>query len=377
MGLSIWEKETFYAPQDIIIAGSGFTGLWAAYYLKKKNPSLKILVVERGITPMGASTRNAGFACFGSVTELISDIRTMGQDNMLQLVEMRYEGLKRIRKTFSKSKIDWERNGGFELIGPNQYSNSKLLKNDIGLLNILLRKLIGQDKTFRLADKKIKEFGFKNIDHLIFNPSEAQLQPAKLLHELLQKIISMGVTVMHNVSVTGFEKTQGRIELHSNLPANLCADQFLVATNAFAKQLLPSLDIEYARGQVLVTAPIKKIAFKGTFHFDEGYYYFRNLGNRILLGGARNMSFDTEKTDSFETTEIIQQELERFLHDSIMPGKPIAIEHRWSGIMGMGKEKTPIIKKIKSNIFCAVRMSGMGVALAPVVGEKVAKMMRE
>jgi glycine/D-amino acid oxidase-like deaminating enzyme len=64
MGLSIWEKETFYAPQDIIIAGSGFTGLWAAYYLKKKNPALKIMVVDRGITPMGASTRNAGFCLF-------------------------------------------------------------------------------------------------------------------------------------------------------------------------------------------------------------------------------------------------------------------------------------------------------------------------
>ena len=377
MGLSIWEKETFYAPQDIIIAGSGFTGLWAAYYLKKKNPALKIMVVDRGITPMGASTRNAGFACFGSVTELISDIRTMGQENMLQLVEMRYEGLKRIRKTFSKNKIDWERNGGFELIGSNQYSSAKLLKNDIGLLNILLRKLIGEEKTFRLADKKIKEFGFKNIDYLIYNPAEAQLQPAKLLQELLQKIISMGVTVMHNVSVTGFEKTQGRVELHSNLPANLYADQFLVATNAFAKQLLPTLDIDYARGQVLVTAPVKKISFKGTFHFDEGYYYFRNLGNRILLGGARNKSFEAENTDSFDTTEIIQQELERFLHETIMPGKQIAIEHRWSGIMGMGKEKTPIIKKIKNNIFCAVRMSGMGVALAPVVGEKIAKMMRE
>ena len=112
----------------------------------------------------------------------------------------------------------------------------------------------------------------------------------------------------------------GQIELHSNLPASLYADQLLIATNAFAKQLLPSLDVEYARGQVLVTAPIKKIAFKGTFHFDEGYYYFRNLGNRILLGGARNKSFDTENTDSFDTTDLIQQELERFLHETIMLG---------------------------------------------------------
>ncbi|MFL5809244.1 MAG: FAD-dependent oxidoreductase, partial [Flavisolibacter sp.] len=60
--VSIWEKETFYAPQDVVIAGSGFVGLWSAFFLKKKKPKLKITVVDRGLIPTGASTRNAGFA---------------------------------------------------------------------------------------------------------------------------------------------------------------------------------------------------------------------------------------------------------------------------------------------------------------------------
>src|SRR5277367_3561877 len=61
MLLSIWEKESFFAPADIVIAGSGLVGLWSAYYLKKKAPRLSITVVERGLIPSGASTRNAGF----------------------------------------------------------------------------------------------------------------------------------------------------------------------------------------------------------------------------------------------------------------------------------------------------------------------------
>src|SRR5688572_10925063 len=100
MQLSVWEKESFYAPCDVVIAGSGFVGLWSAYYLKKREPDLRITIIDRGNIPTGASTRNAGFACYGSITELVKDAELMGEDNMLDLVEMRYKGIRRIQKLF-------------------------------------------------------------------------------------------------------------------------------------------------------------------------------------------------------------------------------------------------------------------------------------
>src|SRR5690242_14319831 len=115
MQISVWEKESFYAPKDVVIVGSGLVGLWCAWHLKKNNPKLSIAIVDRGIIPTGASTRNAGFACFGSVTELVEDASRFGEDSMLQLVEMRYKGLQRIRKVFKESAIDFELCGGFEL----------------------------------------------------------------------------------------------------------------------------------------------------------------------------------------------------------------------------------------------------------------------
>jgi len=86
MQFSIWEKESFYAPKDVIIVGSGFAGLWCAYYLKKRKPKLSVAIVDRGIIPAGASTRNAGFACFGSLTELLQDAQKNGEEKMLQLM---------------------------------------------------------------------------------------------------------------------------------------------------------------------------------------------------------------------------------------------------------------------------------------------------
>jgi len=373
---SVWENETFFAHKDVIIVGSGLVGLWSAYYMKKFSPGARVLIVERGIIPTGASTRNAGFACIGSATELLANARENGEQSMLEIVGMRYEGLSRIQKVFSKKEIEYERYGGYELITDAQYNKLKQLKNDLGWLNIVLRKTIKDEKTFRIADKKIKDFGFKQTNHLIESKSEAQLHSGKLLESLLRKVQSMGVQVITQTNVEGFEKINGKITIHTNLPVTLTADQLLVCTNGFAQQLLPNIDVSPVRGQVLVTSPIKKLSFKGVFHFDEGFYYFRNLsGNRVLLGGARNKAFEKEKTDEMATTDFIQSELERFLKDIVLPKQKYTIEHRWSGIMGIGSGKFPVIKKIEKNVYCAVRMSGMGVALSPVVGDIVARQM--
>ncbi|MEO6721196.1 MAG: FAD-binding oxidoreductase, partial [Ferruginibacter sp.] len=112
--LSIWEKESFYSAQDIIIVGSGFTGLWSALHLKLLHPHFKITILERGAIPTGASTRNAGFSCFGSPSELIADAREIGEENMWRLVEMRYKGLLEIRNFFSDEEIDYDACGGYE-----------------------------------------------------------------------------------------------------------------------------------------------------------------------------------------------------------------------------------------------------------------------
>ncbi len=372
---SVWEKESFYAPKDVIIAGSGFVGLWSAYFLKKLNPKLSVAIVDRGVIPTGASTRNAGFACFGSVTELIADTLKMGEDNMLGIVEMRYKGLERIRKVFRDKDICYEEYGGYELISDIQDMDINILRSNIDWLNHKLKKIIKKEKVFRLNDHKIAAFGFTGVRHLIENKSEGQLHPGKLCQALLRLVQSMGVTVLNSIEIKSFKKTNGIIEFQTDLPFDLSAHKLLVCTNAFARQLLPGLEVEPARGQVLVTSEIANPRFKGAFHYDEGFYYFRNLGNRVLLGGARNKAFEEEHTQELSVSGTIQQELERFLREVIIPGESFTIDHRWSGIMGIGKEKMPLVEEVSENIFCAVRMGGMGVALAPCVGEKISKKM--
>jgi gamma-glutamylputrescine oxidase len=148
----------------------------------------------------------------------------------------------------------------------------------------------------------------------------------------------------------------------------------IVCTNGFAKQLLPKLDVSPARAQVLITKPIKNLNLKGTFHYDKGYYYFRNIDNRVLFGGGRNLDFKGETTNELALTKNIQAQLDKLLQEVILPNTPYEVDMRWAGIMGVGNSKETIIQEISDKVICAVRMGGMGVAIGTLVGKEAAKL---
>jgi glycine/D-amino acid oxidase-like deaminating enzyme len=385
MAISAWEQSTYFAPKDVVIIGCGFVGLWTALELINKYPKMQITILERGVIPSGASTRNAGFSCFGSVSELMYDIALMGEANMLETVKMRYDGLQKIQRTFDKKVIDYDQFGGYELFEKNGPYDIQHLDKDIAYLNKILAPVLKTPKKngkyvpiYSNESKKIKQLGFQAIEALAFSPLEGQLNSAKLVLALQQAVQSKGVHILFNTEVKKFKSHKKGVTVHTNLEAPLETKQLLICTNGFAKQLMPGLDVVPARGQVFITEPIPNLKFKGTYHFDEGFYYFRNVGNRLLLGGARNKDFKNEKTYSLDTSPIIQKTLEEFMMKRILPkgSKKPKIELRWSGTMGMGKIKKPIIEEVQPNIFCAVRMSGMGVAIAPIVAERVVKLMK-
>ena len=363
---SIWEEQSFFSRQDFIIAGAGFTGLWTAHYLKQKFPGKKVTVIEKGIIPSGASTRNAGFACFGSLTEILSDINTLGQQKTAELVSLRFEGLKLIRQYFSDTLIQYDNCGGYELL--TEYRGLEGLDR----VNELLYPITNVTQTFIQKSALIEAFGLGNTRYLVENRFEGSLHSGKLIMALAQMVTSMGVQILYGTELKNWEENGAHVSIQTNHKNKLEAGQLILCTNAFTKKLLPDIDLTPARGQVLLTEPIPGLRLKGVFHYDEGFYYFRNMDSCVLLGGARNSSFETEFTFDDVTTLSIQQQLEKFLTDVILPGQKPAVTHRWAGIMGMGSDKFPIVKSLSGRVACAVRLSGMGVALAPMIGKKVA-----
>ena len=369
-----WESSTIFNDIDVCVLGSGIVGLNAAIHLKASAPGLKVMVVERGFLPYGASTRNAGFACFGSMTELLDDLEKETEDEVFRRVELRWKGLTKLRSLLGDAALEYEPLGGFEVFTNQDKDIFKNCCEKLESFNKQLKNITGEAETYAVADNQINSFGFSGVDHLIINRGEGQLNTGKMMQALASVAQQNGVIFINGLSVNAVESVNNLAVLTCDNGLTIRAKRLLVANNGFAKQLFPSLPVVPARAQVLITKPIGNLKIKGSFHYEKGYYYFRNVQNRILFGGGRNLDFSGETTTEFGTTSTIQNKLEELLHTMILPNQKVEIDMRWSGIMGLGPSKSPVIQQLNENVFCAVRMGGMGVAIGSLVGETGAEM---
>jgi glycine/D-amino acid oxidase-like deaminating enzyme len=369
MNLSYWEYKSWFQNVDFTIVGSGIVGLHAALHLRKRFPKSKILIIEKGSLPEGASTKNAGFACFGSLSEIVDDFNSQSPEEVFQLISKRWEGLQLLRNRIGDVEMDFQPNGGYELF----------VEKDKDIFEECLEKLDSVNKLFfplfkSPVFKVLKDtFGFQKIQQqIIFNPFEAQIDTGKMMRKLLKLAYSEGILILNNQSVSEYQENDSDVKVSLG-DFSFSTKKLLFATNGFTKDLF-SADVQPARAQVLITKPIPNLDIKGTFHLDKGYYYFRNIDNRILFGGGRNLDFEGETTTDFGNTTLIQNELERLLREVILPNHKFEIEHRWSGIMGMGSSKNPIVQQLSNHVYCGIRLGGMGIAIGSLVGKELVEL---
>lgn len=366
--ISFWEKNYWEEKQDLIIIGGGIVGLMTAIELKSKSPKHKILIVEKGSIPYGASSRNAGFACFGSVSELLDDFSHISEEKVFETVRLRYLGLKKLMKIVSPAKVKWQMQGGAEIFHTKE--DFEKCADQIDSINKKLVDVIGEKETYYSKTHILGNFHNQSI----CTDLEGQLDPVLMLTTLYLQAKELGVKILTGCNVESWQKINQFQQVHNSLGLTLQADKLLFATNGFTPQLLPKIAMHAVRNQVIITEPIKDLPWKGNFHVDEGYIYFRSVDDeRILLGGARNIS-TKESVDNYGNTSEIIDYLTDFIYNKIKIEEKVKIEHQWSGILGMGETKDPIIRPISSQIFVAVRLGGMGVALGTIVGEKAAEM---
>ena len=366
---SYWENKHFF-KYDLIVIGSGFVGLSTAIHFKKKHPKAKVLVMERGIFPTGASTKNAGFACFGSLTEILDDFWSMSQDEVLALVERRYKGLNSIRKQFGDKNLGYSHVNGYELLDESQL---KVIKQMAGV-NKLLKPIFKED-VFSLV-KNTGKMGFSGqIKAIVKNKFEGELDPGKYMSSLWNLAQREGIRILTGISVYEISKDEGIVlgeDGSGKTNLEFKGSKIAICTNAFTKKLWPEFDINPGRGLILLSEPLDfKIPWKGTFHMDKGYVYFRKIDDRLLLGGARNKDFAGESSTDFTVNPKIKSHLVKLATEVIFPAKNIQWDTEWTGIMAFGKIKSPIIQQVGLKTAAAVRLGGMGVAIGWQAGKEL------
>ncbi len=375
---SYWEQTQFF-DYDFIVIGSGIVGLSTAIAIQEKRPDASVAVLERGLLPTGASTKNAGFACIGSLTELLDDLNTMSESEMIGLMEKRRDGLALLRKRLGDQSIEYLEEGSYELLS-EEHMNAL---DHFDKINALLSDSFGQDVFYR-ADEKITEFDFDKgyVKAIIGNHFEGQINTGKMMKSLIRLAGEKGVMIFNQCEVQTFEEQNNIVNIkaiygNNSQKVHFKAQRLAICTNAFTKQLLPDIKLEPGRGQVIVTKPIEGLKFKGVFHYDEGYFYFRNHGDRVIFGGGRKLFKEEEESTKFEINTKIIHLLETHLKSIILPNTPFEIADQWTGIMGFGEDKRPVLKAISPRIFTGVRLGGMGVAIGSILGTDLADMVLE
>lgn len=375
--LSHWERDALL-EHDFVVVGGGLIGMSLALELAAARPAARIAVLERGLLPSGASTRNAGFACFGSLSELLSDARRMGEDAALELVVERWLGLRALRARFSDEELGYEACGGYELFAPGELAPLEQLER----VNALLRPHLGED-VYRRADAELARFGFAHTRALVHCPLEGALHSGKLAAALQAHARRAGIALFTGARCTGFAPGKRGLAVRIAAPGpgvpelELEARQIALCSNAWIAEHCPELGLEPARGQVLLSAPVDDLPFRGTFHFDEGYYYFRHVGQRVLFGGGRMLDPTGERSSALELAPAIQLELERLLRERILPGRACRVEMRWSGIMGFAPRKQPFVARRDAHCVIAFGCNGMGVALGTRLAASAARLVLE
>jgi len=366
--LSFWEKSVYFENIDFLIVGSGIVGMSTALFLRKKYRDASIVIIERGYLPTGASSKNAGFTCFGSPTELYDDLKNMNESEVWETFANRYNGLKCLFELIPPNSINYVSCKSWDLIESGV--KNEIDQEFIDYINKKAKEITQIDDVYFEDKLATKRFGFDHIQTAYCNQLEGAINTGMLLKEMHKKTIDANIQVLFGVEALSMSSNaQGVILQTSQGPID--TSNCIIATNGFAKKWIED-DINPARAQVIVTNEIKNLKVNGTFHFQKGYYYFRNIGNRILLGGGRNLDFKGETTESFETTPKIQQKLEELMRSTIIPNQEFSIDYAWSGIMGVGDVKSPILKMLNKNTAVGVRLGGMGVALGSQVGKSLA-----
>jgi gamma-glutamylputrescine oxidase len=341
MSVSYWQdrSKNNVVNADIVIIGGGIAGLSSAYWITKNDPSLKVIILEKGELGAGATGRNAGFITCGSVEHFNRLIGKHGLDEAAQIWAFSEKNLQLLQEELisgHEKQILFEQRGSFSLASTE--SEIIELKESAALMEKLKIQVEFLDE---LAVKK--RLGAEKFVGGIKYCGDASVHPILLL-DLMKKNLEGKVEICESHEVFAVENFQGNKFIKTN-KAYFETPVVVYATNGYSPLMHKFFDgkIFPTRGQILATESVP-LFMEGPCYANFVLDYFRQLPTgQMVIGGFRQLQKDVEKGHSDETSDVIQDALEKFLHEHIPAVKKAKITHRWSGIMGFSVDGQPLI----------------------------------
>ena len=325
---------------DVCIVGAGFTGLWAAYYLKQADPSLHVLVIEQRFAGYGASGRNGGWLFGGIAGSRTRYAKTHGRQAVIDLQHAMNATVDEVIEVARREGIDADivKGGVLEVAyTPAQMERLKgFIENEHAWNE--------SDHELLTAEQTMERINVANTQGGAYSPHGARIQPAKLVRGLADVVERMGVTIAEQTTVT--EISPRRVVTDRG---DVAADFVLRATEGFTagikglkRSWLPM------NSSMIVTDPLPvsawdEIGWQGMETLGDmahAYCYVqRTADGRIAIGGRGVPYRFGSQTDNDGTTQPQTIASLREILVRLFPvTRDVPIAHAWSGVLGVPRD---------------------------------------
>ncbi len=353
--LSLWlDEQTEPLPHvvldgdvDVAVVGGGITGCSCALALAEAGKRVRLF--EAREIAGGASGRNGGFALRGGAAPypvLVDSIGAEATASLWRWTEMELTALDALAG-------DALRSTGSLRLAADEEERDELREEYDALVEAGFAAEWREDLPPPLAGR---------YPAALFHPPDAVLQPARLVRRLARRAADAGVEIREHTRIAAADDAR--------------ADVVVVATDGYPSGLLGELEglVVPTRGQIIATEPIAEMLFEIPHYGRHGFdYWHQRQDGRIVAGGFRDVSLDTEFTAEEVTTPVVQNALERFVEEDV--GRPLRIDYRWAGIFVMVFDFLPVIGRVPADesVWMAGGYSGHGNVLGFASGRLVAR----
>lgn len=336
-----------YRPADAVVVGAGVTGCSCALTLA--GSGRRVRLVDAREVAGGASGRNGGFALRGGSAPYDVIRESIGAADATRYWRLTEDAIDRMAGLAGDT---FRRLGSLRIAVDAEERDELRAEHDAMLQDgIEVEWRDGLDGP--LAGR---------FTAALFHPTDGALQPARWVRRLAGLAEEAGVEIVEHSRVESLD--------------DIDAPVVVVCTDGYPSGLLGELEglIVPTRGQVIATEPIAERWYEVPHYGRHGFdYWHQTPDGRIVAGGFRDISLDSEFTDEEETTQTVQDALEEFVLS--IAGRPLRIDYRWAGIFGLVLDFLPVVGRVPGaeRLWVAGGYSGHGNVLGFLCGDLVAR----
>ncbi|MEM8484762.1 MAG: FAD-binding oxidoreductase [Bacteroidota bacterium] len=335
MTLSYWQRGESGATLhcDIAVVGAGIVGTSTAYWLKKYNPSSRVVLIDAATVGAGATGRNAGFLLQGAAVDYATDIVKYGSEKAAQLWAFTKENRDLLATELDPEKTGFEASGSLILAG-------SLEEKERLVASYALLHEIGESVHYWSEAEISAQIQGKGFAGGLLIESGARVDSQKLVREIAGR---SGAILLEHHPVYEITPKGDHIGVACR-NREVKAARVVCCTNAYLPQLMPEISafIKPVRAQMLATASCPDwLPYPVYSH--EGYYYIRQLASgEVLLGGGRHLFVEEELGYDDYTTPQLQAALQSYLLQYFPHIAAVRTAFSWSGVMGFTQDSLPL-----------------------------------